>query len=506
MKNYTIPRILFLGLAILLQIALIVGMVIKFYQYFTYFYAVNIFISSLVVLWIVNDESNPAYKIAWIIPIMLFPIFGGLFYILIGKSSLSKKIVSKMHKIEEKTKEVLIDNQEKNAMLRSQDMDAAKISHYISNYAYYPLYYSNNTEYYRLGEEKFKRLKEELNKAERFIFMEYFIIEEGIMWNSILDILKEKASKGVDVRIIYDDIGCLGKLTKEYNKKLENMGIRCHVFNPVRPILSLAFNNRDHRKITVIDGKVGFTGGINLADEYINEIELHGHWKDTAILFDGEAVWSLTVMFLSLWEYLDSSNEDYEKYRYKNGMDEYKGGFIQPFSDNPLDKESVGETVYLNIINNAKDYVYITTPYLIIDNEMLTALCIAAKNGVDVRIITPHHGDKWYVHAVTRSYYKPLVNSGVKIYEYTPGFIHSKTYVSDDKFGVVGTINMDYRSLYLHFECGVWMYNTASISDLKADFVSTLEKCTEIEKSYLDNNKWYKTIGRSVLRLFAPLM
>ena len=211
-------------------------------------------------------------------------------------------------------------------------------------------------------------------------------------------------------------------------------------------------------------------------------------------------------MFLSLWEYLDSSNEDYEKYRYKNGMDEYKGGFIQPFSDNPLDKESVGETVYLNIINNAKDYVYITTPYLIIDNEMLTALCIAAKNGVDVRIITPHHGDKWYVHAVTRSYYKPLVNSGVKIYEYTPGFIHSKTYVSDDKFGVVGTINMDYRSLYLHFECGVWMYNTASIEDLKADFVSTLEKCTEIEKSYLDNNKWYKTIGRSVLRLFAPLM
>lgn len=506
MKPFILPRILFLALAILLQLVLIIGIFIKFYQYFSYFYVINIIISTLVVLWIVNDESNPAFKIAWIIPIMLFPIFGGLFYILIGNTSLSKKLINNMNVIEERTKEILVDDESKYNELKQLDLDAAKMSHYISNYAYYPLYYCNNTQYFKVGEEKFKRLKEELSKAEKYIFMEYFIIEEGKMWNSILDILKEKVSQGVDVRIIYDDAGCLGKLKKDYNKDLEALGIKCCVFNPIKPILSIVANNRDHRKITVIDGRIGFTGGINLADEYINEIEVYGHWKDTAILFDGDSVWSLTVMFLSLWEYMTSIKEDYEIYRYNGETSNSNKGFIQPFSDTPLDNESVGETVYLNIINNAKDYVYITTPYLIIANEMLTALCIAAKNGVDVRIITPHHGDKWYVHAVTRSYYKSLVKSGVKIYEYTPGFIHSKTYVSDDKYGVVGTINMDYRSLYLHFECGVWMYNVDSILDLKHDFESTLEKCTRIELLNLDIVSWYKTLGRSILRLFAPLM
>jgi len=347
-----------------------------------------------------------------------------------------------------------------------------------------------------------------LKKAEKFIFLEYFIIEEGVMWNSILDILKQKAEEGVDVRVIYDDAGCIFKLPYGYNKKLESMGIKCRVFNPLVPLLSSRINNRDHRKIAIIDGHTGFTGGINLADEYINEYEKFGHWKDSAIMIKGEAVWSMTVMFLSMWNYLDGSNEDFNKFKpdIEPLEESCKDGYVQPFADNPLDDETVGEIVYLNLINKARRYVYITTPYLIIDNEIITALTSAAKGGVDVRIITPYCGDKWYVHEVTRSYYRTLIESGVKIYEYTPGFIHSKTFVVDDEYGVVGTINMDYRSLFLHFECGVWMYKCRTIRDIKKDFNDTLKMCREITIEELNEIKWYKTLERMILRIFAPLM
>ena len=249
---------------------------------------------------------------------------------------------------------------------------------------------------------------EELKKAKKYIFLEYFIIQEGKMWNTILDILKEKADEGVDVRVIYDDMGCIMTLPTGYDKKLREMGIKCSIFNPFVPILSSKFNTRDHRKICVIDGNVGFTGGVNLADEYINAYEKHGHWKDTAIILKGEAVFSLTAMFLSMWDYLNRMEEDYSKY-YPTEWDPNAQGFVQPFTDNPLDDEAVGETVYLNLINKAKRYVYITTPYLILDSEMTTALSVAAKNGVDVRIITPHVPDKLYVHAVSRAYYEMLV-------------------------------------------------------------------------------------------------
>ena len=379
---------------------------------------------------------------------------------------------------------------------------------YMINYSNCPIYENTYNEYLTPGEVKFEKLVEELKKAKHFIFLEYFIIEEGIMWNTILEILKEKAKEGVDVRVIYDDVGCVMKLPYKYGDKLEKYGIKCRVFNPFIPIFTNRLNNRDHRKIAVIDGYVGFMGGINLADEYINAFEKYGHWKDAAILLKGEAVFNLTVMFLTMWDFINNSDDDYLKYRPENFTNEkyLSKGYVQPFDDSPLVNEPIGETVYLNLINKAKKYIYINTPYLIIDNEMATALKIAAKSGVDVRIVTPHIPDKWFVHAVTRSYYQSFIKDNIKIYEYTPGFMHSKTFVVDDEYAVVGSINLDFRSLYLHFECGAWLYKTDSVLKLKEDFLDTLELCQQISLQDCENVKWPVKFGRLILRMFSPLL
>lgn len=503
-RKFLFHRVVLAFVAISIQLLVLIGVILEFKEYFALFYGGSILVSTVAVLWIINKNSNPAYKIAWIIPILAFPIFGGLFYIFFGGNKMTKGKKLRMKSIEYKMREALEPQQLALDEIRLQNETAANQSKYIQDYAYCPPYGNTAIEYLAIGEIKFERLKEELKKAKHYIFLEYFIIEEGVMWNSILDILVEKASMGVDVRVIYDDIGSSLTLPYRYDRKLEGMGIKCCVFNPLIPILSPRLNNRDHRKIAIIDGHTGFTGGINLADEYINEIEKHGHWKDAAVMLKGEAVWNLTVMFLSMWDYLRGIDENFNEFR--NNISKDMDGYAQPFADNPLDDESVGEIVYLNLINKARRYVYITTPYLIIDNEMVTALSSAAKGGVDIRIITPHCGDKWFVHEVTRSYYKVLIESGVKIYEYIPGFIHSKTYVADDEYGVVGTINMDYRSLYLHFECGVWMYKSDSIIDMKEDFLNTLKISKQITMEDCKNIKWYTKIARLVLRVFSPLM
>ena len=350
------------------------------------------------------------------------------------------------------------------------------------------------------------RQVEELKKAKKYIFMEYFIIQEGKMWNTILDILKEKAAQGVDVRVIYDDMGCIMTLPNGYNKKLESYGIKCSVFNPFVPILSSKFNTRDHRKICVIDGNVGFTGGINLADEYINAYEKHGHWKDTSVMLKGEGVFALTAMFLSMWDYCSGWEEDFDLFR-PESMPRLPGsGWVQPYTDTPLDHEKVGQAVYLNMISRARDYIYITTPYLIVDVATNTALCNAAKAGVDVRIITPHIPDKRSVFEVTKAHYPPLLEAGVKIYEYTPGFIHAKNFVVDGRYATVGTVNLDYRSLFLHFEDGVWLCDAPCIADIKADFEKTLEQCEAISLRRARHLNILVQLYRSVLRIFAPLM
>ena len=343
-----------------------------------------------------------------------------------------------------------------------------------------------------------------------YIYIEYFIINDGVMWRTILDILERKAKEGVDVRLIYDGFGCLTTLPNRYDKILQEKGIKCVIFNPFRPILNIVQNNRDHRKICVIDGKTGFTGGINLADEYINQKERFGHWKDTAVMLKGEAVWNMTVMFMHMWSVVNGSRTPMEHelhmpHRYHPEAFE-EDGFVQPYSDTPLDGEVLGENVYLNIINRARKYVYICTPYLIIDNEMMTALCLAAKSGVDVRIMTPGVPDKKMVFLLTQSYYEQLLEAGVRVYEYQPGFLHAKSFVCDDEIAVVGTINLDYRSLYLHFENGVWFYKNKVVADIFQDFKETLNYCDPINIEFCKNRNILVRGFQSILRLLAPLL
>ena len=504
--RFITQRVVITALLIVLQALLLFGFIWKLDNYFVYFYAGSVLLSLLITLGIINSKSNPAYKIAWLIPILLFPVFGGLVYLLFGSDRTGRYLRKKLQGIGTEMDNV-IGEAHRRSGAEQLPPDAANQSRYISHCAYCPPYQNTTTEYLPLGEVKFERMVEELKKAKHYIFLEYFIIQEGKMWNTILDILRQKAAEGVDVRVIYDDMGCIMILPTGYDRTLEQMGIKCRIFNPFVPILSSRFNTRDHRKICVIDGNVGFTGGINLADEYINAYEKHGHWKDTSILLKGEAVFNLTVMFLSMWDYLDGTigKTDYSRY-YPTVWDENAKGYVQPFADNPLDDEAVGETVYLNLINKAKRYVYITTPYLILSSEMLTALTSAAKCGVDVRIITPHIPDKRYVFEVTRAHYPPLLEAGVRIYEYTPGFIHAKNFVVDDRFATVGTVNLDYRSLFLHFEDGVWLCEAPCIQDIRRDFEETLRVCQRIS---LRQRKYFNPIiqlYRNILRIFAPLM
>ncbi|WP_281526056.1 cardiolipin synthase [Intestinibacter bartlettii] len=501
-----VQRVILLVSSFILQIGIISFFLLKYSESFFDFYLASLTLSIIIVFIIINNKSNPSYKIAWIVPVMIFPIFGGLFYLLYGGNKLSTREKLKM----------VIQNIEMTNSLKQDDEIIKKIgdksiyaknqSEYILNYAKCPVYNNTETTYFKIGEEKFEALLRELKKAEKFIFLEYFIIQEGKMFNSILEILEEKAKQGVDVRLIYDDVGCIVTLPHNYKNTLEAKGIKCRVFNPIKPFFTRRLNNRDHRKIVVIDGDVGFTGGINLADEYINEYEKHGYWKDAGIMLKGDAVWNLTVMFLSMWDYIDNKEEDYIKFKPSKNKYYNSKGYVQPFDDSPLINEPIGETVYLNLINKAKDYIYINTPYLIIDNEMATALKIAAKSGVDIKIVTPYIPDKKFVHAVTKSYYESFIKDGIEIYEFTPGFMHAKTFVVDDEYGVVGSINLDFRSLYLHYECGVWLYKTESIKSMKDDYLETLKRCHKVTMEECKNTSSIRKVLRLIIRMFAPLL
>mgnify|MGYP000885558506 FL=1 len=505
--SFLLSRVTLVTLALLAQIITLALMIYRFSNYFLIFDIIFMVISVMVVLYILNRKSDPTYKIAWIIPIMLFPVFGGLFYLMFGGTGLSSKMKDKMHTIIDKMKECLYQHPVTLANLRKEDTIAFNQAKYIEQYSSCPVYDNSATKFLPSGEEFFKCLTEELKKAEKYIFIEFFIIEKGIMWNTILKILKEKAKHGLDVRVVYDDFGCVTRLPHNYNKILEGYGIKCSVFNPYIPILSFRLNNRNHRKIAVIDGKTAYTGGINLADEYINAVEKFGHWRDNCVEIKGDAVWSLTVMFLSMWGYLRKNDENYQKFRPET-YDQSKEchGYVQPFDDSPLDNEHVSETVYLNLINQAEKYIYIETPYLIIDNKMMVALTTASKRGVDVRILTPFIPDKWYAFAVTQSNYGELLEAGVSVYQYTPGFNHGKTFVVDDEYAVVGTINLDFRSLYLHFECGVWMYNTDSVQQVKESTLEALKISRQVVMEDIKNTPRIKKMARTVLRIFAPLM
>ncbi len=498
------------GLLLLIQVIATLGLFWYLQDKFFYVYVVFYILSLLILLHIVSKDGNPSYKIPWIILILLSPVVGTILYILFGNRFLSRKDRKKYQSIKDKNNLFLVEENEALKEMEQQDKIVANQSKYIQQVSQTPIFSKTQTTYLPMGEVFFEKVLEQLKQAKHFIFLEFFILEEGKMWNDILDVLKEKIKEGVEVRVIYDDIGCINTLPHRYDRYLTSLGIQCIKFNKFKPIVSAVYNNRDHRKIIVIDGYIGFTGGINLADEYINEKKRFGHWKDTGIMLKGEAVRNLTIMFLTTFNIQSNTTDDYSIYMpQKEQIDGIaRDGYVQPFGDGPAPvyKRYVGENVYMNMINSAKDYVYITTPYLIIDYNMQNALEAASLRGVDVRIITPHIPDKKMVFTLTRSYYRPLIQAGVKIYEYTPGFIHAKTLVCDDKIAIVGTINLDYRSFVHHFECGCFLYQTNTIQDIKKDFLETQALSEIPPKKVYKRGNIIKRIYIGLLQIFAPLM
>lgn len=464
-------------------------------------------ISLLAVLYIIAAPTKGAYKLTWVILILTMPLFGGLFYLMFSMQSSTKRFRRVVTDAE--TFGALPPDESAAANAAAEYPHRAPQMHYLQSTASFGVFENTETTFYPIGEEYFEALIEELKKAKKYIFLEYFIIDHGKMWRTILDILISKAREGVTVRLMYDDIGCFVLLSRDYVKRMERYRIECRVFNRFRPLLSALQNNRDHRKICVIDGKVAFTGGINLADEYINARVKHGHWKDAGIRLCGDAAMNMTLMFLRMWRMAGgklSPDDDFGNFITPSSVHRAAhDGYVIPYSDSPLDNENVGEHVYMQLINSARKTLYICSPYLIIDENMLSALILSAKSGVDVRIITPHIWDKRLVHATTRSYYRDLVAAGVRVFEYTPGFMHQKLMICDGEAATVGTTNLDFRSLYMHFECGVLLYGSRAVSEAQSDFLKTLEASHEIT---LDECKSgvLRGIGRKILRLFAPLM
>lgn len=457
------------------------------------------------ILAIVNRNMPPESKVTWLL-IAVVPVFGSLLYLMFGERRLSKKEMKQLENMEsmefreDNSRELRLKLKEENKAVYGMVKSLLSMDHNAD------LYNGTSSTFFPLGDQMFKQLLEDLRSAKKFIFMEFYIIDEGLMWDSILEILIEKVKEGVEIKLLYDDIGCMATLAGNYTKRLRKLGIDAHKFNKVIPRLTVAYNNRDHRKILVIDGQIGYTGGINLADEYINQIERFGHWKDSAVRIEGRAVKALTRLFLMTWYINQGEIEDFDKYHMENRAVDGEGLYI-PFGSGPkpIYKSQVGKAVYQNMINQATDYVYITTPYLIIDYDLTEDIRNAALRGVDVRIVTPFIPDKKLIQIVTRGAYPDLMEAGVKIYEYLPGFVHSKQVLVDDEIAVVGTINFDYRSLVHHYENAIWMYETPEIPKIRADFDNIFAVSREIKLETF-SVAWYQHLVKEIMQLFAPML
>lgn len=498
-------RVVIVSVCLLLQLFVVFASVRWFSEYISWYHAATNVIALILTLVIVSKPGDMAYKVAWIIPIQAAPMFGVTLYLMFGGNHQSIRIKKGVQMLNRTMQLNLHQEQGILEQLEASNPSMASQAYYLASKADCPIYVNTQTVYFSAGEDCFQRMCEDLRQATQYIYLEYFIIERGEMWNTILNILREKAAQGVEVRVIYDDFGCITKLPSNYFKQLNRMGIHSQRFNPFIPIMSPLLNNRDHRKLMIIDGVVGYTGGMNLADEYINAKQLYGHWKDCGLRLEGDAVWSMTVMFRAMWQLIQKDPVE-ERLLPPACIPQQVDGYVQPFTDCPLDNEGVSETVFLNMIARAKKSVYIMTPYLILDSAMLSVLTVAAKSGVDVRIITPGTPDKKYVYLVTRANYGELLKAGVRIYEYAPGFIHSKVVCVDMESAVVGTVNMDFRSLYLHYEDGILLHNTESVQQVSNDFADTLPLCCEVTlQAYQERSTLLKLL-EMCLRIFAPLM
>lgn len=494
-------------LLLVIQVAILFGLFFYARGILPYYYVAEAIFTIIMVLYLFNSSHDPTAKLSWLALIMVLPVFGALLFLYTHSNLGHRMLKDRFAQVSRESQDKLSQDEEAFENFKKDAPEAVGLASYLKRGGCHPVFDKTDVKYFPLGEDKFEELLVQLQKAEKFIFLEYFIIDEGLMWGKILEILAEKAAQGVEVRMMYDGTCEFARLPHDYAKRLEELNIKCKSFAPLTPFVSTHYNYRDHRKILVIDGKVAFTGGVNLADEYINVVERFGHWKDTAVMLEGEAAKSFTLMFLQMWNVSEKEPDNYERYLNETSHKlENAPGYVIPYGDCPLDNERVGEWVYLDLLNRAQNYIYIMTPYLILDGEMETAIKFAAERGVDVRLILPGIPDKKMPYALAKTHYKSLLESGVKIFEYSPGFVHAKVFVVDDREAVVGTINLDYRSLYHHFECAAYMYEASCIPDIKADFLQTEEKCRTVTPETVKNEKFSVKATGVVLKAIAPLM
>ena len=489
-----------------LQFMLIVGVYRMFNQYLPHFIGIAVLFSIFMVLFMINSDMDSTAKMAWIFIIMLLPIVGGFLYFFV-KANLGQRTLAKRAKGDPDAADSTVEQDPDtwNRMCK-ESPDTLGIANYVKQSGNFPVYENTSVQFFPMGEDKFAEMLKQLKEAKYFIFMEYFIIDEGLMWGKLLEILAEKVKEGVEVRVMYDGMCEFSTLPANYPALMKKLGINCKMFSPLTPFVSSHYNYRDHRKILVIDGHTAFTGGVNLADEYINHIDRFGVWKDTAIMLKGDAVTSFTRMFLLQWNVSEKVSDYGDYLNYPTNPPANTKGFVIPYGDNPTEEYKVGENVYIDILNRANDYVHIMTPYLILDGETENALKLAAQRGVDVKLILPGVPDKPIPYALAKGHYRSLMAAGVKIYEFTPGFVHAKLFVSDDCKAVVGTINLDYRSLYHHFECAAYMYGTDCIGDISSDFSKTLERCAPVTTDTIKHEKKMLKLEGFLIKLFAPML
>ena len=503
--NYIPVRYILAAIITLLEITAIIGIVFALCRHIPYFYLAAWATEIACVIRIIASDDNPDYKVPWLLCVLILPVAGFMLYFLFYSRTLKKKFLRRLAEL--RSDSYTLDDSAAMEALRQADPQAHSQARMLCRMADTHLFTNTRSEYFPLGEDMYRRLLEDLRGARNFIFMEYFILEEGLFWNSILDILKEKAAQGLDVRVLYDDIGCMSTLPGNYSRTLHSFGIRATSFSRLKGAADSEFNNRSHRKITVIDGRIGYTGGVNIADEYINAVKRFGHWKDTALRLEGPAVWELTRLFLTDYglnvKALPPAPESLFPVREPPETD----GWVIPFGDGPrpLYPRRVGKSVIQSLLAGATRYVWMTSPYLIIDNDLCLSMENAALRGVDVRILVPGIPDKKLIFGMTRSFYKRLMDAGVKIYEYTPGFLHAKSYLADDSTAMIGTINLDYRSLVHHFENGVWLHGSECLAALRADLEQTISLSTPVKREDLKTDLFRRFV-RSVVRIFAPLL
>ena len=504
--HFIFGRSLLVVLMLAVQIALLVGVFNSLQSAMPYYYATLILLYGGMILHVVNKSSEPFTKITWILLVVLAPPLGLALYLFVELDIGHRVLNRRLRELMEKTAALLPAQRPEPEGMAQAAPELEGLSRYAWQHGRYPVHGNTSVEYLSSGEDSLEAMLDDLRQAKDFIFLEFFIIDEGYMWGRVLNVLEEKVRQGVEVRVMYDGTCALFRLPYRYPELLEKLGIQCKMFSPIRPMISTHYNNRDHRKILVVDGRVAYTGGVNLADEYVNKLNRFGHWKDVSIRLEGEAVRSFTLMFLQMWN-VDGTADEFSRYLDAPGVMAVDApGWVLPYGDSPLDSERVGELVYMDILNRAQRYVHIMTPYLILDSEMVTALTFAAKRGVEVCVLLPHVPDKKYAFALAKTHYKELLLAGVRIFEYTPGFVHAKVFVSDDCKGVVGTINLDYRSLFLHFECAAYLRDVPALADIEKDFQSTLKQCQEIRVEDLKKVKWTTRVAGWLLKVFAPVM